>query len=329
MISESLDISRRSFLASAAAAAAVTATRSRFSFAAESDKTIGYALVGIGSLSMKQLLPAFANCKIARPVALVSGHPEKANEQAKMYGIDPKNIYNYDNFDSIKNNPEIDVVYIVLPNSMHCEYTVRAAQAGKHVLCEKPMANTPEECQQMIDACKAANCKLSIGYRLHHEPCTQNAVRLAQSATDVGHVTQITGESGFVMGDPAQWRCNRKLAGGGSLMDIGIYALNHVRNLVGQEPVEVCSAQIYSTPNDPRFKEVEELITYNLKFPSGLLASLVSSYGIRINRFRVNGTAGQLEGEPFLSYSGNRLYKVRDNKREQEIPYEPVNHFAA
>jgi len=319
-------ISRRAFLASTAATAAAV----RVGWAQgqpQEAETVGFALVGIGSLTMGQLLPAFAQCKIARPVALVSGHPDKANQQATRYGINPKNIYNYENFDTIKDNPEVDVVYVVLPNGMHAEYTIRAAKAGKHVLCEKPMANTVEECQAMIDACNAAGRKLMVGYRLHYEPVTRKAIELAQSADDVGTIKQITAEAGFNIGDPTQWRLNRKLAGGGSLMDIGIYALQAVRYLSGQEPAEIW-AMSYSTPGDPRFKEVEETISFELRFDSGIIASCLSSYGFGCNRFRVYGTRGQIESEPFLSYQGNHLWQMR-GRRRQELQIEPANHFAS
>jgi predicted dehydrogenase len=333
MILNSRMVNRRTFLArSATAAAGVAAATRGLAWAAPTDeKTVGFALVGIGMLTMGQLLPAFAKCKSARPVALVSGHPDKAKEQASKYGIDAKNIYNYENFDSIKNNPEIDVVYVVLPNGMHAEYTIRAAKAGKHVLCEKPMANTVEECQSMIDACKAANRKLMIGYRLHYEPLTQKAIDLARSPEAVGKIKQISADAGFNIGDPTQWRLNRKLAGGGSLMDIGIYALNAVRYLSGEEPTEV-TAISYATPDDSRFREVEETITFELRFKSGIVASCVSSYGFQCNRFRVYGTKGQLESEPFLSYANNRLWKVQPRDRQfnrEEVQYEPMNHFAA
>lgn len=324
MTSDRIIVSRRGFLASTTA----VALGAGLAWAEPADeKTIGFALVGVGNLTMGQLLPAFAKCKLARPVALVSGHPDKAKEQAHKYGIDPKNIYSYENFDSIKENPAVDVVYVVLPNGMHAEYTIRAAQAGKHVLCEKPMANTIQDCQAMIDACKSAHRRLMIGYRLHYEPLTQKAIALAHSADAVGTIKQITAEGGFNIGDPTQWRLNRQLAGGGSLMDIGIYALNAVRYLSGQEPNEV-SAVSYSTPTDPRFKEVEETIAFELRFDTGIVASCLSSYGFSCNRFRLYGTDGQLESEPFLSYQGNRLWQIQGRER-QEVHVEPVNHFAA
>ncbi len=322
MNSDFASVSRRKFLASSAAAAAIGAGLVRAETLPE--KTVGFALVGIGTLSMGQLLPAFAKCKLARPVALVSGHPDKVRDQANKYGIDQKNIYNYENFESLKDNPAVDVVYIVLPNGMHAEYTIRAAKLGKHVLCEKPMANSVADCQAMIDACNAAQRKLMIAYRLHYEPLTQKAIEIART---LGTIKQITAEGGFNIGDPTQWRLNRKLAGGGSLMDIGIYALNAVRYLSGQEPSDV-SAISYSTPDDPRFKEVEETIAFELRFKSGLVASCLSSYGFGCNRFRVYGARGQLESEPYWSYQDNRLWRPRGRDRE-EVQVEPVNHFAS
>ncbi len=143
-------------------------------------KKMGWAIVGLGSLSIHQILPAFAQCEKSKVVALVSGHPDKANKLALRYGVNPKSIYTYQNYDSIKDNPEVDIIYIVLPNGMHCEYTVRGLQAGKHVLTEKPMANTPAECQQMIDAGRKANRKLMVAYRCRYEPYNQEAIRMAR-----------------------------------------------------------------------------------------------------------------------------------------------------
>src|SRR5437899_1043400 len=139
-------------------------------------KKLGWAIVGLGSLSINQILPAFAKCEKSKVLAFVSGHPDKANKLALPYGVSQKNIYNYQNYDSIKDNPDVDIVYIVLPNGMHAEYTVRGFQAGKHVLCEKPMANTPAECQQMLDAAQRANRKLMIAYRCRYEPYHREAI---------------------------------------------------------------------------------------------------------------------------------------------------------
>ncbi len=289
-------------------------------------KKLGWAIVGLGSLSINQILPAFAKCEKSRVVAFVSGHPDKANKLALRYGVSQKNIYNYQNYDSIKDNPEVDVIYIVLPNGMHAEYTVRGLQAGKHVLCEKPMANSPAECQQMIDAGKKANRKLMIAYRCHYEPYNREAIRMARSS-ELGPTQMILADAGFSIGDPKQWRLNKQLAGGGSMMDIGIYALNASRYLSGEEPTEV-SAMIHTDTSDPRFKEVEENITFQLRFPSGVLANCTSSYGyFHQSRFCVMGTEGRLVLDPASWYSGLRMWIERGNEIEwKDMPV--VDHFA-
>jgi predicted dehydrogenase len=290
-------------------------------------KKLGWAIVGLGSLSIHQILPAFAKCEKSKVVALVSGHPDKANKLALRYAVNPKNIYNYQNYDSIKDNPEVDIIYIVLPNGMHAEYTVRGLQAGKHVLTEKPMANTPAECQQMIDAGRKANKKLMVAYRCRYEPYNQEAIRMARSH-ELGTIKVILADAGFAMGDPKQWRLNKQLAGGGSLMDIGIYALQAARYLTGEEPSEV-NAMMYSTPNDPRFKEVEEAINFQLRFSSGILANCTSSYGYAWqSHYRVVTDQGWLEMDPATGYDGLRMRIHRGNMiEEKELPV--VDHFAA
>ena len=191
-------------------------------------RKLGWAVVGLGSLAINQILPAFAKCEKSKVVALVSGHPDKANKLALRYGVDPKKIYNYQNYDQLRDNPEVDVIYIVLPNGMHAEYTVRGLQAGKHVLSEKPMANTPADCQHMIDAGRKANRKLMVAYRCRYEPYNQEAIRMAREQ-ELGPIKVILADHGFNIGDPTQWRLNKTLAGGGSLMDIGIYSLKAAR----------------------------------------------------------------------------------------------------
>jgi predicted dehydrogenase len=290
-------------------------------------KKLGWAIVGLGSLSINQILPAFAKCERSKVVALVSGHPDKANKLALRYGVSPKNIYNYQNYDSIKDNPDVDIIYIVLPNGMHAEYTVRGHEAGKHVLTEKPMANTPAECQRMIDAGCKANRTLMVAYRCRYEPYNQEAIRMARSQ-ELGPTQVILANTGFKIGDPTQWRLNKKLAGGGSLMDIGIYSLNASRYLSGEEPIEV-NAMMYSTPGDPRFKEVEENINFQLRFPSGVLANCTSSYGyFHQSHFRVVGTEGLLELDPASWYSGLRM-KVHRGNTIEERELAVVDHFAA
>lgn len=280
-------------------------------------KKLGWAIVGLGSLSINQILPAFAQCEKSKAVALVSGHPDKANKLAARYGISAKNVYNYQNYDSIKDNSEVDIIYIVLPNSMHAEYTIRGFQAGKHVLTEKPMANTPPDCQAMIDAGRKAGKKLMVAYRCRYEPYNVEAVRIARSG-ELGPTQVILADAGWNATNPDQWRLKKDLAGGGSLMDIGIYALNASRYLSGEEPTEV-NAMIYSTPGDPRFKEVEETVNFQLRFPSGVIANCTSSYGyFPTSHYRVIGTKGWLEMDPATWYSGLRLRVGRKYEIEEK-----------
>jgi predicted dehydrogenase len=289
-------------------------------------RKLGWAIVGLGSLSIHQILPAFAECEKSKVVALVSGHPEKANKLALRYGVDPKNIYNYQNYDSIRDNPAVDIIYIVLPNGMHAEYTVRGFEAGKHVLSEKPMANTPAECQSMIDAARKADRKLMVAYRCRYEPVNQAAIRLARSG-ELGPTQVILADHGFNIGDPKQWRLNKALAGGGSMMDIGIYSLQAARYLTGEEPTEI-NAMIFNSPGDVRFKEVEETINFQLRFPSGVQANCTSSYGYSgQNHYRLVGTEGWFELEPATSYTGLRM-RIRRGQDLEEPDLAERNHFA-
>jgi predicted dehydrogenase len=290
-------------------------------------RKLGWVIVGLGNLAINQILPAFAKCEKSRVVALVSGHPDKASKLALRYGVSPRNIYNYQNYDSLKDNPEVDIIYIVLPNGMHAEYTIRGYQAGKHVLTEKPMANTPADCQAMIDAARKANRKLMVAYRCRYEPFNQEMIRLAREQ-ELGPVKVILADSGFNIGDPNQWRLKRELAGGGSLMDIGIYSLQAARFIAGEEPVEI-NAMMYNTPGDERFKEVEETINFQLRFPSGVLANCTSSYGYSGQaHLRAVTTKGWFELDPSMYYTGLRMRVHRGNGIEE--PLLPArDHFAA
>ena len=289
-------------------------------------KKLGWAIVGLGRLAMNQILPAFAKCERSRVVALVSGSPEKARNLALRYGVEPKNIYNYQNYDTLRNNPEVDIIYIVLPNGMHAEYTIRGAQAGKHILTEKPMANSPKDCQEMIEACRKANRKLMVAYRLRYEPYTQALIKIARDQ-ELGPLKVVLADAGFNIGDPNQWRLNKAMAGGGSLMDIGIYALQAARYISGEEPIEV-NAMETTNRSDPRFKEVEATINFQLRFRSGVLANCTSSYDASLNRFRGVTASGWFELEPGLSYTGLRM-RVRRGDALEERDYPQRDHFAA
>jgi len=332
----SLDcLSRRNFLkraGSAAAIAGLSGHGTTSSFAQQLQvpdppgKKLGFAIVGLGRLSINQILPAFAKCERSKVVAFVTGSREKGEKLAARYGVNPKNIYNYQNYEALRDNSEVDIVYVVLPNGMHAEYTIRAAKAGKHVLSEKPMANTPKDCEEMIKACREANRKLMVAYRCRYEPYNQALIKIAREG-ELGPVKVVVSDHGFNIGDPTQWRLKKDLAGGGSLMDIGIYALQAARYTTGEEPTEV-NAMEFTNRSDPRFKEVEDTINFQLRFPSGALAQCTSSYGYAgQNRVRVIGTKGWAELEPATSYTGLRM-RVRKGSAIEERDLGQRDHFA-
>ena len=266
---------------------------------------IGWCIVGLGRISMDHFMPGVKQGKTGRIVALVSGHRDKAEQQAKRYGVGDSAIYNYDGYDRIRENKEIDAVYIALPNSMHAEYTVRGAKAGKHVLCEKPMATSVADSRAMIDACRAAGKKLMIAYRCQYEPVNLKAIELIRTGA-IGQVQAIESANGFNI-SPGEWRLNRKLAGGGPLMDVGIYSLNASRYLTGEEPRDI-HANSSVIDHDGRFNEVEENVGWTMRFPSGIVASCNTSYGSDMNGFyRVHGSKGMIELSPAFGYQGIHL----------------------
>jgi predicted dehydrogenase len=192
------------------------------------NKRMGVAVVGLGRLALQQILPAFGASKFCKVTALVTGDAAKGRRVAAQYAVNPKNILDYANYDRLKEVADVDLVYVVLPNSMHAEFTIRAAQAGKHVLCEKPMATSVAGCQHMIDACAAAKKKLMIAYRMQYEPYNRELIRLARSGS-LGKLKSVVASNGQAQGDPQQWRLKKALAGGGALPDVGIYCLNAAR----------------------------------------------------------------------------------------------------
>jgi predicted dehydrogenase len=292
---------------------------------------VGFAVVGLGQLALGEVLPAFASCKQSRLAALVSGDRAKAERVAQQYGIDVGHIYDYEQFDRIGHDASVDVVYIALPNGMHAEYTVRAAQAGKHVLCEKPMANTVEDCRAMISACNTAHKQLMIAYRMQYEPFNREAIRMAR-AGELGKLKNFISSNGQEQHNKDAWRLKRALAGGGPLPDIGIYCINAARYLSGEEPTEV-SALLQNMPDDPRFREVEAQVDFSLRFPSGLLASCVCSYDVHDSKqYRLLGDSAWLELDPAFPYRGQRMRVAKRSERGEPQIIEPdivaQNHFA-
>ncbi|WP_082115920.1 Gfo/Idh/MocA family protein [Hymenobacter terrenus] len=288
------------------------------------DQRVGFALVGLGHLTLEELLPAFGQCKHAKPVALVSGDADKMGKIARQYGIKPSSCYSYQTYDQLKDNPEVEVIYIVLPNSMHAEFTIRGAQAGKHILCEKPMANSVKECEDMIAACKKAGKKLMIAYRIQYEPLNRMAQKHVRDKT-YGATKLIQMTNCQNQAHDRQWRHQKKLAGGGALPDIGLYCLNTTRFLLGEEPTEV-SAQIYSTPGDDRFREVEENVSFTMRFPSGVISQCMTGYGsFNAKSYAVYAETGTIKMDPAFTYQGLAQERVHapSGKQLTEKPSNP------
>ena len=284
---------------------------------------VGYAIVGLGKFAVGAILPAFAHCRHSKPVALVSGNPDKAAALADAFGVPHTNLYDYKTYDRMADNPDIQAVFVILPNAMHLEYTVRAAQAGKHVLCEKPLGISSAECREMIGTCKTLKRKLMTAYRCQYEPNNLQMIAWGQEQK-YGPMQLISADHNQDVGGAKQWRLDPALAGGGSLMDIGIYSLNAARYLTGEEP-EVMNALVYKNPNDARFRHVEQSIAFQLRFPSGILANCSSSYStFKNNRFRVVGDRGWYGMDPATSYSGLRIF----TSDRGEVPAQQVNQFA-
>ena len=274
------------------------------------------AIMGLGSYGTR-VADAMKDCKKAKLVGVISGTPTKIKDWQTKYSIPEKNCYNYQNFDAIKNNPDIDAVYVITPNALHREQVIRVAKAGKHAISEKPMALNAKEGQEMIDACKKANVKLLVGYRMHFEPKTLEIIRMRKEG-EFGKIMFFQGLCGFRIGDPTQWRLNKKLAGGGSMMDIGIYAINGARYMIGEEPNWVTAQE---TKTDlVKFKEgVDETIQFQFGFPSGAVASCLSTYNMNyLDRFFLSAEKGFAELLPSTGYGP---IKGRTNKGELMHPH--------
>lgn len=269
---------------------------------------LGVALVGLGYYSTDLLAPALQLTEHCELKGIVTGSPEKIPIWKEKYGIPDKNIYDYEGMDKIADNSDIDVIYIVLPPSMHAEYSIRAANTGKHVWCEKPMAPSVAECEAMIKACNANKVKLSIGYRCQHDPNIQAYMKAAQEKT-FGAVKMVSSSAGYFDGRTDHWK-QKKAMGGGVMGDMGVYAIQGARLATGEEPVSVL-AQTFTTRPDI-YTEVEETAMYQLEFPSGARAACQSSFGIPMNYLNINSEKGWIKMSPHSSYSGNKGLRSDD-----------------
>ena len=282
-------------------------------------RVLRVAIMGLGGYGTR-VADAMRDCQRAKLTGVISGTPSKIKDWQSKYGIPEKNCYNYENFDAIKSNPDIDAVYIITPNGLHKEQALRVARAGKHVICEKPMAVNAAEGQEMVDACKKANVKLLVGYRMHLEANTLEIIKMRNDGA-FGKVLFFQGLSGFKIGNPNQWRLDKKLAGGGAMMDIGIYSINGARYMVGEEPIWVTAQE---TKTDPKkFKEgVDETIQFQLGFPGGAVASCLSTYAMNnLDRFFLNGEKGFAELSPATGYG-----PIKGRTDQGELNHPHITH---
>jgi predicted dehydrogenase len=267
-------------------------------------RKLGVALCGLGNLATNQIVKALQvthNCRLA---GIVTGTPSKAEEWKKKYGLPDRSVYDYKTMHRMADNKDIDIVYVVTPNALHLEHTLAAAAAGKHVFCEKPLEVTVERCQQMVDALKKAGKLLGVGYRCQYEANNLECVRLAKEKV-LGEVKIIDANFGFAMGDPTQWRLKRDLAGGGALMDVGIYCLQTTMMLTGERPIWINASEVKT--DAVKFREVDETIMWQTKFPSGVVANCTSTYSANgLQGFRAATSRGWFGLDPAYYYSGNR-----------------------
>jgi len=294
----------------------------------ESEK-VGYAIVGLGKLALEEIIPGFKNARGSKLAAVVSGDPAKARRVAAENGLPATAVYSYENYDRIANDPRIQVVYIVLPNSMHAEYTIRALKAGKHVLCEKPMATNVADAEAMIAAARQANRKLMIAYRCHYEPLNLEVMRRVRAGA-IGKPRLVVTNMGR-QADPTQsfdrWRLDMAMSGGGALADMGVYGVNAARYLLNEEPTEV-QAWSSTDRSDPRFKSTEDLIVWQFRFPSGAICNGSTSFSCSPTMaYEVIGETGRLVGDPAAFYGGNRL-RVEGQPGEREPKIVQIDQFA-
>ncbi len=295
-------LNRRAFLGNLGMAGALAMMPHRAMAAADGGRKLGVALAGLGNYSTGQLGPALKLTKDCRLAGVITGSPDKGRRWAEEYGFPETHIYGYDTMAEMADNPDIDIVYVVTPNGLHAGHTIAAAKAGKHVICEKPMAVTVEECDAMLAACREAGVRLGMGYRLHYEPCHIELKRLAETSR-FGRFTKMDGGFSFVL-NGQQWRIERELSGGGPLMDLGVYVVqNHFMAAGDVMPVAV-SAREEPKERPDFFTEVEETIRWEMEFPGGVEATGHTSYNQRRNEFRAEAEEGWYQIDSAFGYRG-------------------------
>lgn len=287
----------------------------------EEETKYRYAIVGLGWIAQEAILPSFKDMHHSTLAALVTDDREKAKELGEKYRV--PHIVDYEGYDGLLRSGNIDAVYITLPNNMHKDFTIRAAQAGIHVLCEKPMADNVAECEAMIEACQRNGVKLMIAYRLHFEPSNLNAIERVQ-AGELGEPRIF--DSVFSQQTPAGNIRLKKSTGGGPLMDLGIYQINAARYLFREEPVQVTG--VGANGGDPRFSEVHEMATGVLRFPHDRLAVFTCSLGAAsTDSYRVIGTEGELVLKPSFEYGEKPKMTLTIDGKQKETTFETTDQF--
>lgn len=288
--------------------------------------TVGYAVVGLGGIAQRAVLPAFRHARQARLVAVVSGDREKAKKLARRFGASAS--YTYEEYEDCLSNPEIGAVYLASPNGLHYTQTLSAAAAGKHVLCEKPMANTVKDCRRMLDACRRHGVRLMIAYRKYFEPASLALKRLVSSG-ELGPLRIIQSAFTIMIGPGKRegWGFDPSLAGGGALPDVGVYCVNTARWLTGLDPTE---AEAYSWITDPRFNEtIDQHMAFRLNFPGGLVMQAAASFGAaEASSLFVHGERGWAALEPAYPWDQKRrLFGVIGKRRFERI-FGVIDEFA-
>jgi glucose-fructose oxidoreductase len=286
-------------------------------------KRIRYAVIGLGYIAQIAVLPAFKNARAnSELAALVSDDEQKLQVLGRRYDV--PNLTTYDGVDELFNSGEIDAVYIALPNNQHKDYTIRAASAGLHVLCEKPMATTPQECAAMIAAAKANRVKLMIAYRLHFERANLEAAEMAR-AGKLGELRYFTSQFSQQVHN-GNIRLDGEL-GGGPVYDIGIYCINAVRTLFAAEPLEVLATQ--ATRRDARFREVPETVSAVMRFPRERVASFTCSFGAADrSTYDLVGTDGSITLDPAYEFAEGLAYEARIGGRTRYRRFAKSDQFA-
>ncbi|WP_202845148.1 Gfo/Idh/MocA family protein [Luteimonas saliphila] len=295
---------RRQALQSMALAGAAAAWSPR-GLAQAPQRRIGVALVGLGGYARGLLAPALELTRHCRLAGLVTGSPDKLPEWQGKYGIPDRNVYSYEDFHRIADNPDIEAVYIVTPNHLHKAHTLTAAAAGKHVWCEKPMAMDAAEGEAMVKACRDHKVQLTIGYRMQHEPNTRRFMAMAKERP-FGRIIKLRADAGWFGwrdGADEAWRLD-PARGGGAMYDMGVYCVNAARYSTGMEPVAVQAWD--ETVRRELFRGVDETMRFRLEFPEDIVAECVTSFGRNLNTLQVDCERGWYTMSPFQSYDGNR-----------------------